>query len=166
MAIKRKSKINPNFNMSSMTDIFFLLLLFFMISSTLINPNALKLLLPKSTNQTSDKPVTVVSIDKNYTFYLNEKVIPFSMLERRLVEELRELEDPCISLQADKSVPLEQIVKVMNIAKDHNYRLILSNGTRIASKNSYYRISTEQVHEKNNRVAETYRPSRRIQPHK
>ncbi len=106
MAIKRKSKINPNFNMSSMTDIFFLLLLFFMISSTLINPNALKLLLPKSTNQTSDKPVTVVSIDKNYTFYLNEKVIPFSMLERRLVEELRELEDPCISLQADKSVPL------------------------------------------------------------
>ena len=159
MAIKRKSKINPNFNMSSMTDIFFLLLLFFMISSTLINPNALKLLLPKSTNQTSDKPVTVVSIDKNYTFYLNEKVIPFSMLERRLVEELRELEDPCISLQADKSVPLEQIVKVMNIAKDHNYRLILS-------KNSYYRINTEQVHEKNNRVAETYRPSRRIQPHK
>ena len=111
MAIKRKSKINPNFNMSSMTDIFFLLLLFFMISSTLINPNALKLLLPKSTNQTSDKPVTVVSIDKNYTFYLNEKVIPFSMLERRLVEELR---------------ALEQIVKVMNIAKDHNYRLILS----------------------------------------
>ena len=126
MAIKRKSKINPNFNMSSMTDIFFLLLLFFMISSTLINPNALKLLLPKSTNQTSDGPITVVSIDRNYTFYLNEKVIPFSMLERRLVEELREEEDPCISLQADKSVPLEQIVKVMNIAKDHNYRLILS----------------------------------------
>ena len=126
MAIKRKSKINPNFNMSSMTDIFFLLLLFFMISSTLINPNALKLLLPKSTNQTSDKPVVVVSIDKNYTFYLNEKVIPFSMLERRLVEELKEQEDPCISLQADKSVALEQVVKVMNIAKDHNYRVILS----------------------------------------
>ena len=126
MAIKHKSKINPNFNMSSMTDIFFLLLLFFMISSTLINPNALKLLLPKSTNQTSDKPVVVVSIDKNYTFYLNEKVIPFSMLERRLVEELKEQEDPCISLQADKSVALEQVVKVMNIAKDHNYRVILS----------------------------------------
>ena len=126
MAIKRKSKINPNFNMSSMTDIFFLLLLFFMISSTLINPNALKLLLPKSTNQTSDKPVVVVSIDKNYTFYLNEKVIPFSMLERRLVEELKDQEDPCISLQADKSVALEQVVKVMNIAKDHNYRVILS----------------------------------------
>ncbi|MBC5622434.1 MULTISPECIES: biopolymer transporter ExbD [Butyricimonas] len=126
MAIKRKSKINPNFNMSSMTDIVFLLLIFFMVSSTLINPNALRLLLPQSTNQTSDRPIVVVSIDKNYTFYLNEKVIPFSMLERRLVEELKEQEDPCISLQADKSVPLEQIVKVMNIAKDHKYRLILA----------------------------------------
>lgn len=126
MAIKRKSKINPNFNMSSMTDIVFLLLIFFMVSSTLINPNALRLLLPQSTNQTSDKPIVVVSIDKNYTFYLNEKVIPFSMLERRLVEELKEQDDPCISLQADKSVPLEQIVKVMNIAKDHKYRLILA----------------------------------------
>ncbi len=48
------------------------------------------------------------------------------MLERRLVEELKEQDDPCISLQADKSVPLEQVVKVMNIAKDHKYRLILA----------------------------------------
>ena len=126
MAIQRNSKINPNFNMSSMTDIFFLLLLFFMISSTLINPNALRLLLPKSTNQTSDKPVTVVGIDKNRNFYLNQRLTPFSMLERRLVEELRETAEPCISLQADKSVPLEEVVKVMNIAKDHNYRLILA----------------------------------------
>lgn len=126
MAVKRNSKINPNFNMSSMTDIFFLLLLFFMISSTLINPNALRLLLPKSTNQTSDKPVTVVGIDKNRNFYLNQRLTPFSMLERRLVEELRDEEEPCVSLQADKSVPLEEVVKVMNIAKDHNYRLILA----------------------------------------
>ena len=139
MAIKRKSKINPNFNMSSMTDIFFILLLFFMISSTLINPNALKLLLPKSTNQTSDKPVTVVSIDKNYTFYLNEKVIPFSMLERRLVEELRELEDPCSLGTNRESDEYRQRSQLPPYPK---------HGTRIASKNSYYRINTEQVHEK------------------
>lgn len=126
MAIKRKSKINAGFSMSSMTDIFFLLLLFFMISSTLINPNALRLLLPKSTNQTTERPVTVVSIDARRNFYVNDRLTPFSMLERRLVEELREVEEPCISLQADKSVPLEEVVKVMNIAKDHNYRLILA----------------------------------------
>ena len=126
MAIQRGNKINPNFNMSSMTDIVFLLLLFFMVSSTLINPNALRLLLPKSTNRTSDKPVTVVAIDKNHTFYLNEKVVPFSLLEKKLVEELKHEDEPCISLQADKSVPLEQIVKVMNIAKDNNFKLILA----------------------------------------
>lgn len=112
--------------MSSMTDIFFLLLLFFMISSTLINPNALRLLLPKSTNQTTERPVTVVGIDARRNFYVNDRLTPFSMLERRLVEELRAVEEPCISLQADKSVPLEEVVKVMNIAKDHNYRLILA----------------------------------------
>ena len=125
MAIKQRNKINPNFNMASMTDIIFQLLLFFMISSTLINPNALRLLLPESTNRISDRPQTVVSIDKNYIFYLNEKVTPLSLLENRLIEELSDHDDPCISLQADKSVPLEQIVKVMNIAKRNNYRLIL-----------------------------------------
>lgn len=69
-----------------------------MVSSTLINPNALRLELPESTNQTSEKPVTVVSIDKNHTFYLNEKVIPFSKLESKLVEELKDQDKPCISL--------------------------------------------------------------------
>ena len=81
MAIKRTRKANPNFNMSSMTDIVFLLLIFFMVTSTLINPNALKLLLPKSSNQTSNQPTVVVSIDKKLTFYLNTKVTPFSKLE-------------------------------------------------------------------------------------
>lgn len=126
MAIKRRSKLNPNFNMSSMTDIVFLLLIFFMVSSTLLNPNALPLSLPQSNNQTSNRPQTVVSIDKDLTFYLNGKVVPFSMLESRIVEELKQVEDPCISLQADKSVTMEQVVKVMNIAKDHQYRLILA----------------------------------------
>lgn len=126
MAIKRNNQINPLFNMSSMTDIVFLLLIFFMVSSTLINPNALRLLLPKSTNQTAERPHTVVSIDKDFNFYLNEKVTPFSLLERRLAEELNDQDDPCISLQTDKSVPMEQVVKVLNIAKDNDYRIILA----------------------------------------
>ena len=126
MDIKRSRKANPNFNMSSMTDIVFLLLIFFMVTSTLINPNALKLLLPKSTNQTSNQPTVVVSIDKNLTFYLNTKVTPFSRLESKLVELLKNSEDPCISIEAEKSVPIEQVVKVMNIAKTYNYKTILA----------------------------------------
>lgn len=125
MPIKRSQKANPNFNMSSMTDIVFLLLIFFMITSTLINPNALKLLLPKSTNQTSNQPTVVVSIDQKLTFYLNSKVIPFSQLESKVVEILKHSDDPCISIEAEKSVPIEQVVRVMNIAKIYGYKAIL-----------------------------------------
>ena len=121
MAIKRSRKANPNFNMSSMTDIVFLLLIFFMVTSTLINPNALKLLLPKSTHQTSNRPTVVVS-----NFYLNTKVTPFSRLEGKIVELLKNSDDPCISIEAEKSVPIEQVVRVMNIAKTYGYKSILA----------------------------------------
>lgn len=126
MAIKRKSKINPNFNMSSMTDIVFLLLIFFLVTSTLVNPNALKLLLPKSTNQLSNRESVTVSIDKNLVYYFNTKVTPFSMLESKIVEELKSSDDPCVTIQAEKSVPIEYVVRVMNIAKTHGYKSILA----------------------------------------
>ncbi|WP_298611424.1 biopolymer transporter ExbD [uncultured Odoribacter sp.] len=126
MTIKRKSKINPHFNMSSMTDIVFLLLIFFLVTSTLVNPNALKLLLPKSTNQLSNRQTVTVSIDKNLVYYFNAKVTPFSMLESKIVNELKNSEDPCIQIQAEKSVPIEHVVRIMNIAKTHGYKSILA----------------------------------------
>ena len=109
-----------------MTDIVFLLLIFFMVTSTLINPNALKLLLPKSTNQTSNQPTAVVSIDQKLTFFLNAKVTPFSQLESKIVELLKNSDEPCISIEAEKSVPIEQVVRVMNIAKTYGYKAILA----------------------------------------
>lgn len=126
MAIKRSSKINPNFNMSSMTDIVFLLLIFFLVTSTLVNPNALKLLLPKSTNQLANRPTVTVSVDKNLVYYFNTKVTPFSRLEDKIVEALKNAEDPCITIQAEKSVPVEYVVRIMNIAKNHGYKSILA----------------------------------------
>lgn len=126
MALKRRNKVNPNFSMSSMTDIVFLLLIFFMVTSTLINPNALKLLLPKSTNQTSAKAITTVSIDSKLNFYIEKTRVPFSELESKLQDKLSSEKEPTISLHGDKSVPLEQIVKVMNIAKNNKYKLILA----------------------------------------
>lgn len=124
--IRRTKRANADFNMSSMTDVVFLLLIFFMATSTLINPNALKLLLPKSTNQTSNTPAAVVSIDRRLTFYLNQKVTPFSQLESRLVALLKDSDEPCISIEAEKSVPIEQVVRVMNIAKTYGYKAILA----------------------------------------
>ncbi|MBI9057551.1 MAG: biopolymer transporter ExbD [Labilibaculum sp.] len=126
MALKTRNKVNANFSMSSMTDIVFLLLIFFMVTSTLIAPNALKLLLPQSKNQTSAKPITTVSIDKQFNFFIETTPVPFSQLENRLQTRLAREEDPTISLHVDKSVPMEQVVRVMNIAKNNKYKLILA----------------------------------------
>lgn len=133
MAIKRRTKAEPNFSMSSMTDIVFLLLIFFLVTSTLVNPNALKLLLPKSTNQISAKATVSVSIKhypaKNlFTYHINgsEKPIPFSQVEPEIQKLLQDSEDPTFSIYADKSVPIEQVVNLMNIAKRNKYKVILA----------------------------------------
>jgi biopolymer transport protein ExbD len=109
-----------------MTDIVFLLLIFFMVTSTLISPNALKLLLPKSTNQTTAKAYTSVSIDKKNNFFFETTHVSFSELESKLVNKLSAEKDPCISLHVDKSVAMEEVVKVMNIAKNNKFKLILA----------------------------------------
>jgi biopolymer transport protein ExbD len=129
MALKRRSKIALEFSMASMTDIVFLLLLFFMISSTLIAPNALKLQLPESNNQTEEKPITTISITHDLKYYLNDngtiKGVNFSEIEPFLLNRYKgSKEEIYISLHADKSVPWEEIVKVMNIARKNKFKLI------------------------------------------
>lgn len=129
MAIKRGSKVETSFSMSSMSDMVFLLLIFFLVTSTLVSPNALKLLLPKSNSQVPGKPVTSVSIsDKNgtYFFYIETEPVAFENLQSELQQKLMNEEEKSIALHVDKSVPMEEVVKVMNIAKDNNYKLILA----------------------------------------
>ncbi len=133
MAIKRRAKVEPSFSMSSMTDIVFLLLIFFLVTSTLVNPNAIKLLLPKSSNQVSSKPTVSISIkhyleSNTFSYHLNgsNTPVPFSAIEGLVQSELKDVEDPTISLHVDKSVPMEQVVNVMNIAKRNQYRIILA----------------------------------------
>ena len=119
-------------SMSSMTDIVFLLLIFFLVTSTLINPNALKLLLPKSTGQVSAKPTVTVSIkdwgEDRYTYHINgdEQPLPFVQVEDQLVGLLQSSEDPTFSIYADESVPVKELVQVMNIAKRNHYKVILA----------------------------------------
>ena len=126
MAIRTSNKINTAFNLASMSDLVFLLLIFFMITSTMIAPNALKLLLPQSNSQVRAKPITTISIDKDLHFYLETVPIKFDDLERQLQLKLMNSDDPTVSLHCDKSVPMEQVVKVMNIAKNNKYKLILA----------------------------------------
>jgi len=126
MALKRRTKVDPSFSMSSMTDIVFLLLVFFMVTSTLIHPNALKLLLPRSNSQTSAKAITTVSITKELNYYIETNQVPLEDIESILQSRLSGQEEPTIALHVDKSVPMENVVSIMNIAQSNKYKLILA----------------------------------------
>ena len=130
MPLRSRNKIQAGFSMSGMTDIVFLLLIFFMITSTLIAPNALKLLLPQSIHQTMANPITTVSITRNFEYFVETTPVDITDLERVLRERLAGEAEPTISLHVDRSVPMEQVVRVMNIAKDNRYRLILATSAR------------------------------------
>ncbi|MBL7970753.1 MAG: biopolymer transporter ExbD [Prolixibacteraceae bacterium] len=130
MALKRRNKVEVTFSMSSMTDIVFLLLLFFMITSTMVAPNALKLLLPQSNNQTVAKAITTISITADLKFYVNEdgdqKRVAFSEIEPFVQRVIKQDEETYIALHADRTVPIEQVVNVMNIAKRNGVKMILA----------------------------------------
>jgi len=133
MALKRKTKVDSSFSMSSMTDIVFLLLIFFLVTSTLINPNALKLLLPKSTGQVSAKATLSVSIkhypEQNTVSYHingNPKPILFNNIEKEVQMLLQDSDDPTFAIYADENVPIKEVVSLMNIAKRNKYKVILA----------------------------------------
>ena len=126
MALKSRNKVSPNFNMSSMTDIVFLLLIFFMLTSTLVSPNALKLLLPNSKSKTLEKQTISVSINKDLDFYINENQVTESNLENELKQVLSQQQEPAIILHADKTVDIEHVVKVMDIAYRNKYKIVLA----------------------------------------
>ena len=132
MALKRSTRVDANISMSSMTDIVFLLLIFFLVTSTLINPNALKLFLPKSTGQVNAKPTVTVSVkdqgDETYTYHINgnQEPVPFELVEDQLVVLLQTEEEPTFSIYSDQTVPIGEIVQIMNIAKRNHYKVILA----------------------------------------
>lgn len=132
MALKRNTRVDASFSVSSMTDIVFLLLIFFLVTSTLINPNALKLLLPKSTGQIGAKATVSVSIkdwqNDTYTYHINgdQTPLPYDQVEEELVNLLQNEEDPTFSIFSDETVPVGEVVGIMNIAKRNHYKVILA----------------------------------------
>ncbi len=115
--------------MSGMTDIVFLLLIFFMITSTLIVPAAQNVNLPESNNQTSSNPVLVVSIGLDKTIFVDDQEYGLSELEGVLRKKLESFgEAPTIRLNADKDLNMEEVFAFLDIAKRNSYKVIL--GTR------------------------------------
>ena len=127
MAIRSKNRVSTNFNMSSMTDIVFLLLIFFIIASTLISPNALEVLLPKATSNPKPNPQTVnVSISEDLKYFVNKDEVAAEEIEAQLLAFVEGKEEPGIILRAEKSVPIENVVIIMDIANRNKLKLVLA----------------------------------------
>ncbi len=117
--------------MASMTDIIFLLLIFFMITSTMISPNAIKVLLPQGSKQTTAKTISRVVIDKDLNIYAatgndKEKKVTLEELPAVLGAAVNDTTDLYVSLYADESVPYKNIVEVLNIANENNFKMVLA----------------------------------------
>jgi len=128
MNFRGRNKINPQFNMSSMTDIVFLLLIFFMITSTLVTTSALDIILPKASGKTVNKKNTSVTIKKNRLFYLNDNKYSTSAskIESAIRKSIRNLKNPVMVLRAEESVPISKVVKIMDIANRNKIKVILA----------------------------------------
>ena len=131
MALKRRHKIDATFSMASMTDVIFLLLIFFMITSTIVFPNSIKVNLPQSNQQAAAKPLTRVTIDENLNYYIafgNEAAQPvtYDQLIQKLAETPQHDTERFVALYADETVPYREIVKILNIANDNRLKMVLA----------------------------------------
>ena len=130
MAITQRNKISINFSSVGMTDVVFNLLIFFMLTSTLVHPTALKLLLPKGSTQTAAKPQTTVSITSDLQYFVEKQPVTIDQLESILNQKLGAEPDTYISLHADKTVPFDNVVQILNIAQKNNYKLIIATSPK------------------------------------
>ncbi|MCE5177913.1 MAG: biopolymer transporter ExbD [Bacteroidetes bacterium GWD2_45_23] len=130
MALKQRFKIETNFSMASMTDVIFLLLIFFMITSTIVVPNAIQVLLPRSQQQAQAKPITRVTIDKDLNYYVananeTERQVLFEDITPFLQSAYTADPDIFVALYADESVPYREIVRILDIANQHKFKMVL-----------------------------------------
>ena len=123
----RRNKRHVELHNGALNDILFILLLFFLIVSTLANPNVIKLTLPKAKSNTKAKQTIVVSINDKGEFFVGTNKVPYEGLKQMLIPAItRESVDPTIVINAEKSVPVEDVVKVMEVAREIGAKVVLA----------------------------------------
>lgn len=126
MAIKRRSKIRAQYAMSSLTDIVFLLLIFFMLTSTFVAPHALDLDLPTADSPAEEHPPVRIYITDDRQYYLNATQVPFDRLKAELNRELDQYEDKVVVVNSDKDVSIGSVTAVLVIIQDLEARALLA----------------------------------------
>lgn len=120
MAIQARNKRSVQFSMASMSDLVFLLLIFFMLTSTLVAPNAIKLLLPSSNSRTMAKQTVSVYINDRFRYYVNDDPVNLTSLESRIDQKLKGQLNASIVLRSDHTVPVQYVVNVIDAVNNIN----------------------------------------------
>jgi biopolymer transport protein ExbD len=126
MNLRGRNKVNPNFNMSSMTDIVFLLLIFFMLSSTLVTVSAIDVLLPKAGGKTENNASVAISITNQSKFYIDKTLISEKNLELEILRNVGADKKKTIVIRGDQNVPYKSVMKVIDIANKNKLKMILA----------------------------------------
>ena len=131
MNLKTKNKVNTMFNMSSLSDVIFLLLIFFMLTSQLVTPNAIKLLPPKADCQTRAPKTLVVCVTEDLSYYVDNKNVTYDQLKNEIIKKVEEYKikyktpDPAVVLRVDQRLSVQDLVDVMKLGTEIKVRMIL-----------------------------------------
>lgn len=120
MSIRSRNKISTEFSMASMSDLVFLLLIFFMLTSTLIAPNAIKLLLPASSSKTMAKQTITVYIDANHNYFVEENQVAPEFLTETIGNKLQGQTEGTVVLRSDETVPVQYVVNLIDAVNQIN----------------------------------------------
>lgn len=131
MSLKRKHKLTPEFSMASMTDVIFLMLIFFVITSTMVQPNSLKVQLPESSSSSAERALTRIIIDKDLNYFVasgagEEVPVSFESLSARLQTATEGDTARYVALYADEAVPYRAVMQVLNLANEQQYKIVLA----------------------------------------
>lgn len=126
MNLRGRNRVSAEFNMSSMTDIVFLLLIFFMLTSTMVTTNALDLVLPKAKGKTDNNKSISVSITKDLAYFIDKTPVEEGAIETQLLSLLKGDTSKSIVLRAEESVPIEKAVAILDIANRNQIKVVLA----------------------------------------
>lgn len=136
MAIKRRNRQKIEFSTSAMSDLVFLLLIFFMLTSTLVAPNAIKLLLPSSNSRTMAKQTVTVYVNNKNQYFVEKKAVGESSLKSEIAAGLKGYPEGTVVVRSDKSVPVQYIVNIIDAVNDinsetnHNHKVLLATSKK------------------------------------
>nr|WP_298994281.1 biopolymer transporter ExbD [uncultured Polaribacter sp.] len=126
MNLRGRNKVDPSFNMSSMTDIVFLLLIFFMLTSTLVTVSAIDVLLPKAGGKTENSKSVAVSINSKSQFYIDKTLVSSANLEKEILKSVGSDKKKTIVIRGDQDVAYKNVMKVIDIANKNKLKMILA----------------------------------------